>query len=203
VALWPSGKQTSEPLAGTPALNREYTPVTLLDGIASDMYILTKQTRGRYWDWTLDATDEEAWAASPIFDSAYGFGGNGPYVEDVSNLTQTSAVDDLPGRTGGGCVASGPFANLTVPMGPGNSTAATPHCLRRDFTPWLATQTLNRTLADWQLEADEFAVYDRRVQAMDLTLSGITTHGGGHFGVGGMVGEVRIALCRQELWVVH
>lgn len=121
----------------------------------------------------------------------YGFGGNGAYIADVSNLTQTSAVDDLPGRTGGGCLTTGPFANLTVPMGPDNSTASTPHCLRRDFTAQLAMQTLNQSLVDWQLEAGEFAVYDRRVQALDLSLSGITTHGGGHFSVGGMVGEVR------------
>lgn len=112
----------------------------------------------------------------------------------MSNLTQTSAVDDLPGRTGGGCLTSGPFANLTVPMGPDNSTASTPHCLRRDFTAQLATQTLNQSLVDWQLEADEFAVYDRRVQALDLSLSGITTHGGGHFSVGGMVGEVLFSI---------
>ncbi|KAI0178378.1 hypothetical protein BJ166DRAFT_49020 [Pestalotiopsis sp. NC0098] len=143
-----------------------------------------------YWDWTLDAVSEDAWPSSPLFDDVYGFGGNGAYIADVSNLTQTSAVDDLPGRTGGGCLTTGPFANLTVPMGPDNSTASTPHCLRRDFTAQLAMQTLNQSLVDWQLEADEFAVYDRRVQALDLSLSGITTHGGGHFSVGGMVGEM-------------
>lgn len=154
--------------------------------------LITILTKASYWDWTLDAVSESAWPASPIFDDVYGFGGNGAYIANISNLTQTSAVNDLPGRSGGGCVTDGPFANLAVPMGPDDSVTYTPHCLRRDFSAWLATQTLNQTLVDWQLESDEFVVYDRRVQALDLTLQGITTHGGGHFGVGGMVGEVCI-----------
>lgn len=72
----------------------------------------------RYWDWALDAVSEDAWTQSPVFDEVYGFGGNGGYIEDISNLTLTSATEDIPGRTGGDCVTTGPFANLSVPMGP-------------------------------------------------------------------------------------
>lgn len=75
-------------------------------------------------------------------------------------------------------------------MGPGNSTAYTPHCLRRDFTPDLVASKLTQDMLDFQLEAASFWEYDRRVEALNLTIPGVTTHGAGHFGVGGMVGEV-------------
>jgi tyrosinase len=87
-------------------------------------------------------------------------------------------------------------------MGPDYSLTYTPHCLRRDFSAYMANLTLTQDLIDWSLEADSFGEYDRRVQAMNLTQAGITSHGGGHFAVGGMVGEVclrnlRISSLRQ------
>jgi hypothetical protein len=76
-------------------------------------------------------------------------------------------------------------------MGPDLSLTYTPHCLRRDFSPYMANQTLNQTLVDWIDTAEIFTEYDHRVQILNLEPTGITTHGGGHFAVGGEVGEVR------------
>ena len=46
---------------------------------------------------------------SPVFDPVYGFGGNGPFVPiDPTN------PNEVPGRTGGGCVFDGPFKNYIV-----------------------------------------------------------------------------------------
>jgi hypothetical protein len=75
-------------------------------------------------------------------------------------------------------------------MGPGSSVTYTPHCLRRDFSATLAVQTLAQSVLDFELEADSFWEYDRRVEVLNLTIAGVTTHGGGHFSVGGQVGEV-------------
>ncbi|TVY82855.1 hypothetical protein LSUE1_G002904 [Lachnellula suecica] len=98
----------------------------------------------RYWDFSLDNT-EDSFPNSPLFNEVYGFGGNGPYIQNVSALEpQTPTL--IPGRTGGGCVDSGPFANLTVPMGLGFSTTYTPHCMRRDFSPELVSLALSDSM---------------------------------------------------------
>ncbi|KAJ5432315.1 uncharacterized protein N7458_011471 [Penicillium daleae] len=63
-----------------------------------------------YWNWALDAsaTDNSLMAIfeTEIFDSEYGFGGNGkPFL----SATAAENPFDLTGRTGGGCVQDGPF----------------------------------------------------------------------------------------------
>ncbi|ORY57455.1 uncharacterized protein BCR38DRAFT_449179 [Pseudomassariella vexata] len=142
-----------------------------------------------YWDWSLDVTTETSFLESPIFDPVYGFGGNGAFIEDVSNITQTSGVP-VPGRSGGGCLTTGPWANFTVNMGPGESTEYTPSCLRRDIAPEFASRTCAKAMVDWTLEEDDFALFDMRIEAMNLTLDGTTTHACGHWGVGGQVGQM-------------
>lgn len=69
---------------------------------------------------------------------------------------------------------------MTVHMGPGNSTTYNEQCLRRDMSPWLATQTLNATLTEWVMSADTYALYDFRLQGTGLAVSGMTIHAGGH-----------------------
>lgn len=73
-----------------------------------------------YWDLSLDNT-AESFVKSPIFDNIHGFGGNGPYIEDISDDEEfpVKTPAEIPGRGGGGCVQEGPFANLTVPIGLG------------------------------------------------------------------------------------
>ncbi|GME58660.1 Tyrosinase central domain protein [Neofusicoccum parvum] len=134
-----------------------------------------------YWDWTLDAED---FLSSPIFDPVTGFGGNGYYI-DSSN--DTSVRLHIPGKTGGGCVSTGPFANYTVNMGPNNSTAYNPRCFRRDISPWLASQKLNSTVVETALAGETFQEFDILAQGQ-VSVEGLTYHGGGHLGVGGDLG---------------
>lgn len=141
-------------------------------------------------DWTKDAQN---FAASPVFDPVYGFGGNGEYLANITGLYVTSlAPGPLEPRTGGGCVTTGPFASRQIPMGPGKTTAYTPHCLRRDFIPTLAASKLSETEVQFERAAATYTEYSQRVEINSLNpdLSGMSTHGGGHFGVGGMVGEM-------------
>ena len=79
---------------------------------------------------------------------------------------------------------------MTVNLGPGTSLAYNPRCLRRDFSPWLATRTLNSSLVSWTLESDSFALFDFRVQGVGIDVSGMTYHAGGHLSVGGDIGDV-------------
>ncbi|OWP03182.1 hypothetical protein B2J93_7208 [Marssonina coronariae] len=157
-----------------------------------------------YWDWSLDAVTIDSWAQSPIFDVEFGFGGNGEYIEDISNLTQTSAYP-VTGRTGGGIVTTGPWANTTISMGLGKSLEYAPHYLRRDFSPSLAMRTLNSSAVQWVQESDSFALFDRRSQSLKPGLGGVSTHGGGHLAVGGQVGELSNAYssCGDPLFWVH
>ncbi|KAF2761830.1 Di-copper centre-containing protein [Pseudovirgaria hyperparasitica] len=138
-----------------------------------------------YWDWTLDATIE-GFPKSPIFDAEHGFGGNGPFVDTIRD---PSVRLHIPGKTGGGCVTTGPFANISdfVHMGPLNSTAYNPRCLRRDFSPWLASKKLRKSVVDLTLSKSHFATFDIAVQGM-IDVPGLTYHGGGHLSVGGDIG---------------
>jgi len=69
----------------------------------------------------------------------HGVGGNGPFVnpDPDPNL--------VPGRTGGGCIQSGPFKDLIVNLGPLNSLAYNPRCLTRDSAPTLQRGIVEQT----------------------------------------------------------
>lgn len=142
-----------------------------------------------YWDWTKDSGSEAAFLAAPVFDSVNGFGGNGPFV-DTSNFTQTNVPVKIPNKTGGGCVQDGAFKDMTVTLGPGPSLASNPRCLTRDFSYWLISRTLTKSVVDWTFEATSFAVFDHRVQGVGIEPEGMTIHAGGHLGVGGDIGEI-------------
>ncbi|KAI1866490.1 hypothetical protein JX265_007791 [Neoarthrinium moseri] len=144
-----------------------------------------------YWDWTQDATDEASFLASPIFDPVYGFGGNGPYIEDISGFPQDwrSSVE-VPKRTGGGCITDGPFAGHNVSMGPGNHTVYNPQCIRRDFSPWLATQSLNSNIYEFTQNASSFFELTSRTEGVSLEIKDMALHGGGHLSVGGGIGQM-------------
>ncbi|KUI73835.1 Tyrosinase [Cytospora mali] len=145
-----------------------------------------------YWNWALDATADDPLASSPLFDATYGFGGNGPYIANVSGFPiEYQSPIEIPGRTGGGCVADGPFANFTISMGPGNHTEYNPHCLRRDFSPIILKKAANQSVIDLTLTATDFWHLDLFVQGTALELDGMMTHAAGHVGIGGKIGEVQ------------
>ena len=121
---------------------------------------------------------------SPVFDPIYGFGGNGPFIEvDPSNPFA------VPGRTGGGCVTTGPFVNMTVRMGPANDTRGNPRYLSRDFSPYFAGRYLGANVTKLTLSQPDFGWFDSVVEGgPSFDASGL--HGGGHYGVGGTLGEM-------------
>ncbi|KAH8886964.1 Di-copper centre-containing protein [Thozetella sp. PMI_491] len=132
-----------------------------------------------YWDWTLDAGSEEDFLNSPLLDPVTGFGGNGPFVANT-----TGWMIDIPGRTGGGCLDNGPFANLTVNMGPDNILTFNPHCLVRDLSPSLFVKTGNQTIFDFCLASSTFFELDNRIEGLSLGIDGMTLHAAGHMATG-------------------
>ncbi|KAI5861276.1 hypothetical protein GGS23DRAFT_160792 [Durotheca rogersii] len=144
-----------------------------------------------YWGWAQDSDNETSILKSPIFHPDTGFGGNGPYIEDVSYFPEEWQTGiDIPGRSGGGCIADGPFAGSNISMGPGNHTEYNPHCLRRDMSPWLMTQSLNKSTVEFILNSTDYFELDHRIEGLELGLSGISIHVGGHLGIGGKIGEM-------------
>ncbi|ROW06577.1 hypothetical protein VMCG_04265 [Cytospora schulzeri] len=144
-----------------------------------------------YWNWALDAVSEEAVPASPLFDTVHGFGGNGAYIANVSGFPADQKSDtNIVGRTGGGCITDGPFANLNVSMGPGNHTDYNPHCLRRDFSPYLFTLAGNQSVVDWTLNATDFWHLDHYLEGVSLDTFGMRLHEAGHMAIGGEIGEM-------------
>lgn len=135
-----------------------------------------------YWDWTLDLPPRGNFVDSPIFDGILGFGGNGPFVPGPTS-------GSVPGRTGGGCVTNGPFKDMQVRIGPGDSVSGNPRCLTRDFSPYFAGRYLGQNVTQQALRQPSFVAFDRAIEGgPSFDLSGL--HGGGHYGVGGTLGTL-------------
>lgn len=110
-----------------------------------------------YWDWTLD-TPASKFVQSLIFDAIYGFGGNGPLVPvNTSN-------NEVPGRTGGGCVQDGPFVNMTVHLGPAASLERNDQCLRRDLAPDYAATYLGKDKLDGVITQADYGWFARTIE---------------------------------------
>ncbi|CAO2651591.1 Nn.00g041610.m01.CDS01 [Neocucurbitaria sp. VM-36] len=141
-----------------------------------------------YWDWGRYATPE----TSPIFDgSETSMGGQGEKVAHNSNGLK-------PAGNGGGCIASGPFKDMKVNLGPMAAMGDTnppknprsdgygynPRCIKRDISGYLVQRdattakiaaliTGSKTIGPFQ----------------DTMQSGTGVHPAGHFTVSGDPGS--------------
>ncbi|KAK0716374.1 hypothetical protein B0H67DRAFT_516055 [Lasiosphaeris hirsuta] len=157
-----------------------------------------------YWEWGLDVNNP---AASPVFDgSDTSLGGNGAYFPHAGMILteplNPAALIPLPPGSGGGCVTTGPFANMVVnigavalaqygtadayaspnPLGDGNA-----RCLKRDLNAGVAkryTSFLNTT--SLILLNNNVEKFQAIMQADPRYVHGeLGVHGGGHFTIGG------------------
>jgi len=157
-----------------------------------------------YWEWGLDVNNP---AASPVFDgSATSLGGNGQYFPHsgliLAEPLSTTALIPLPAGSGGGCVTTGPFANMVVnigaqalaqygttvpyaaadPLGDGNQ-----RCLKRDLNAGVAKRynTFYNTTS-LILNRNNIEQFQAHMQADPRYVHGeLGIHGGGHFIIGG------------------
>ncbi|GAP88742.1 putative tyrosinase central domain protein [Rosellinia necatrix] len=142
-----------------------------------------------YWDWSLYTDD---FSADPLFDgSEYSLGGNGVYVPhdtlsgNVPGVPEPQFISRAPG-TGGGCVVDGPFANITLNLGPvfpvadgSNRTGLeyNPHCMTRDFLQEVSQQFLTNASLSTLFTQPSMAAFRNDMEQ--------GSHGGGHSYVGG------------------
>ncbi|KAF2656373.1 Di-copper centre-containing protein [Lophiostoma macrostomum CBS 122681] len=150
-----------------------------------------------YWNWGRTAEDP---INSPIFNgNATSMGGNGA----KSNYTGIMAMgfkkpyDVIPSDKGGGCVTDGPFANMTVSLGPispvlpdvpknprEDGFASNPRCLRRDVNHYASSITRANYTYD-------LIVNSKTVDKFQQDMLGIPerndwgVHMGGHYTIGG------------------
>lgn len=151
----------------------------------------------RYWDWTLDGQDIEA---SPLLDgSEYSFSGNGEFIPNrtviynVVDLPTLHVNVSRPAGTGGGCVTTGPFANMQVPFGPFGEILNTslvnnpanldyrPHCLRRDLDTKITSKSFTTANVEHLLASPNISTFNNVFELGDNT-SYQNLHAAGHFG---------------------
>ncbi|OCK72918.1 Di-copper centre-containing protein [Lepidopterella palustris CBS 459.81] len=158
-----------------------------------------------YWNWA--QTAQTGLETSPIFDgSATSMSGNGAQVSGEGDVVLGGGGGlpeiDLPPGTGGGCVTSGPFKNMSVNLGPvslgltngstisnGDGLTYNPRCLKRDLTTAINQRYANATSVVHQILKPQ-EIYDFQMTMQGYPGSGdIGVHGGGHYSIGGDPGR--------------
>ncbi|KAF2767175.1 Di-copper centre-containing protein, partial [Teratosphaeria nubilosa] len=154
-----------------------------------------------YWNWALTAIT--GLESSPIWDgSSTSMGGNGEKIEQTGIIVMHDRIT-FPTGTGGGCVKTGPFADLAVNMGPaalplpGNITVSAPNglmsynprCLKRDLTDFI-----NRKWAN-AISVLNTILIPQDIDSFQNILQGLPgsedpgIHAAGHYSMGGDPGR--------------
>jgi tyrosinase len=157
-----------------------------------------------YWDWGRWAASPET---SPIFDgSETSMGGQGEKVSHRSN-------GQKPAGNGGGCIASGPFKNFTVNLGPMAALADTtpprnpradgygynPRCVKRDLSNYLTQRDATTAkIATLITGSANIATFQNNMQA------GNGVHPAGHFTISGDPGsDFYVSPGDPAFWLHH
>ncbi|KAI5803488.1 hypothetical protein DFH27DRAFT_50436 [Peziza echinospora] len=135
-----------------------------------------------YWDWTIDADKAKDFNKSELFDEDDGFGGDGIYVAAEGPFV-------IPGHTGGGCVTTGPFKNMELHVGPGNSLTNTPRCLKRDFAASINYKFANTAKVNGVLAKNTYVEFMTAVDG-ETNWENMGIHGPGHYSIGGEAGDM-------------
>ncbi|OHF04166.1 hypothetical protein CORC01_00505 [Colletotrichum orchidophilum] len=170
-----------------------------------------------YWDGPKYSSAPEK---SPIFNGdPYSLGGNGEYVpHDGPVVTPREGSGDpiiqLPAGLGGGFVKTGPFANMSVNLGPVSGLQGTvagpdgglgynPRGLKRDVGPAMTSRYNNYTTV-WQLLLKPNISEYRRLSEGVLYTAEIGPHGGGHYTMSGDPGaDLFTSPGDPGFWVHH
>ncbi|KAK3314850.1 hypothetical protein B0H66DRAFT_563793 [Apodospora peruviana] len=156
-----------------------------------------------YWNWGRWAQNP---LDSPLFDgSASSMGGNGAFAPHNCTNALPTGLNCIPPGNGGGCVASGPFADMSVNLGPisltlvgipglepidfatapGGLLAYNPRCLRRDISSWVSQRwSTDRNSTDLITQSNDIVTFQTTMQG-DFAAGDYGVHAAGHFTIGG------------------
>ncbi|XMA10487.1 hypothetical protein WAI453_003278 [Rhynchosporium graminicola] len=168
-----------------------------------------------YWNWGKYPDP----SLSPIFNGdAHSMGGNGEAVSHKGyNLGMANVM--VPAGKGGGCVKTGPFASMTVNLGPlaGAMDAALnikknprsdgygykPRCLRRDVNDYFVSQYLRpQDIANQITSSKDIESFQKSLQ-YDTTAA-FSLHTGGHFSIwGDPGGDFYVSPGEPVFWLHH
>lgn len=141
-----------------------------------------------YWDTIRDAQTGLNLTDYDIMSNTTGFGGNGAYVPVPPEQNWLGLQD----RSGGGCVVDGPFRegqfNVSVYTND-LYTVTGPRCLKRDFCPTTFKEQNHPSVVTELNQKTTFTEFARRMEALP-GWSQLNVHGAGHFGVGGLLGNM-------------
>ncbi|KAM5368490.1 hypothetical protein ACJZ2D_009467 [Fusarium nematophilum] len=166
-----------------------------------------------YWNWF---SHQSNLAKSPVFDgSATSMGSDGTFVRHNGSIGSNGL--HIPSGLGGGCIATGPFANLSANLGPvepqqdglvGVSTddmlRYNPHCVKRDLSSWLATRIytkdafLNATIGE---TAKDIAGFQAEIDTQSSGLPGV--HAGGHQTISGSNSDLFSGVVDPAFYLHH
>lgn len=138
---------------------------------------------------------------APVFDgSATSMSGNGEYKNESAVGVPSNAEADItiPHGVGGGCVTTGPFANMSVNLGPlsgvyddipanpqTDGLGYNPRCLRRDISSFASTTSLT------DANSTDLIIENTNIADLQTVMQGLFTEGllgvhtAGHYLVGG------------------
>ncbi|GAB7358402.1 hypothetical protein MBLNU230_g2471t1 [Neophaeotheca triangularis] len=169
-----------------------------------------------YWDWPKYASAPQD---SPLFDgSPTSLGGNGEYIpHNGPIITPPDGVGgdniQLPPGVGGGNVTSGPFANMSVNLGPFGGTLTTepgpddglgynPRRLKRDLGPAMNMRYANYSTVLRLLTTPDVTSYRLLSEGVQYTVE-IGPHGGIHYCISGDPGGDLFASPGDPAFYVH
>ncbi|KAL6884773.1 hypothetical protein GGI43DRAFT_305217 [Trichoderma evansii] len=161
-----------------------------------------------YWDWPKYSSAPEK---SPIFNGdPYSLGGNGDFIPHDGHFRQT--INGLPiagvgmwvpPGLGGGFVTTGPFANMTINLGPGNSLAYNPRRFKRDIGPTHTTRFANYTTILNLLRQKNVDEFRYQLEGVPYSTEVVGPHIAGHATVGGDPGADIFASPGDPAFYVH
>ncbi|KAK4670793.1 hypothetical protein QC764_603730 [Podospora pseudoanserina] len=167
-----------------------------------------------YWNWGKYAHNP---LNSPVFDgSSTSMSGNGEYVPHNCTDGLPTGLNCIPPGSGGGCVTTGPFANMSVNLGPIAPTLAAPgvvpasslfaynpRCLRRDISSWVSSNwTTDFESYDLISNYTDILSFQNRMQG-DFATGFYGVHTGGHFTIGGDPGGDLFASPGEPAFYLH
>ncbi|OHW99328.1 FAD binding domain-containing protein [Colletotrichum incanum] len=166
-----------------------------------------------YWNWF---SHQDNLRESPVFDgSETSMGSDGLFV--AHNGSIGSAGLHIPSGLGGGCIATGPFANLSANLGPvqpqqdgiigvgsEEKLRYNPHCVKRDLSSWLASRIytkeafLNSTIRE---TAKDIASFQTEIDSQSIGLPGV--HAGGHQTISGSNSDLFSGVVDPAFYLHH
>lgn len=145
-----------------------------------------------YWNWAWWRDDL---GGSPLFDgSPTSLGGDGFWNGTMSPIKNGNYT--FPRGQGGGCIKSGPFANITTGFRnfelrevlagkfPPDALEASPHCVTRDLNNAISAPNHRPAVIDALISAPTIRDFQAIMDGTVRNTSHLSPHGAGHWSLG-------------------